>query len=222
MLKYLYTMRYTKLLSYFFTKRLQRKLGNYTFKIRNITFDNKSPKTRNVYYHGFKLLLGGLNKGLLLLLVGLALGIFPQLIVATASFALLRVFVGGLHFDSYTKCAYVSLISFITIGLLSKYTPYNYTINLLVFTTLLYICIMYAPIEHKNRLLNKNEKRRFKYISLIILVILFAIQITINDNNIKNSIMFGVLLSGIISAPITKLSNMVDRFKLLYLFKGIQ
>jgi len=85
---------------------------------------------------------------------------------------------------------------------MSKYIPYNSLINLIVFSTLFSIALIYAPVEHKNRKLSDNEKKRYKYISLAIIFILYSVQIIINDNNINNCIMYGVLLSGIIALPV--------------------
>jgi len=121
---------------------------------------------------------------------------------------LLRVYIGGLHFDSYTKCAWISLTSLTTLGLLSKYIPYNSLINLIVFLKLFCIILVYAPVEHKNRPLKRNEKIKFKYIALAILFVVYSIQILIQtlmgDTNISNSIMYGVMLSGIIAMPVFK------------------
>ncbi len=191
-LKYLFTLKYIKLLSYNSARFLQLKL-------------NKNNKEKYLYYYGFQILYGSINKGLLLLIIGLALHILPQILVATLSFMALRVFIGGLHFDSYTKCAWVSLASLTTLGLLSKYIPYNSLINLIVFLILFCIILVYAPVEHKNRPLKRNEKIKFKYIALAILFAIYFIQTLIGDNSVvSNSIMYGVLLSGLIAMPIFK------------------
>lgn len=193
--KYLISLRYIKLFSYWSARSLQQKL-------------NTSTKHKYMYYYGFQILFGAINKGLLLITAGLILNILPQLLIATLAFMLLRVFIGGLHFDSYTKCAWVSLASLITIGLLSKYVPYYYPINLVIFSTLFIIILKFAPIEHKNRLITKSQGVRFKITALVIEIVLFGTQLLLNNNNINNSIMYGVLLSGIIALPIlNKRSN---------------
>jgi|GEM_PF-2790270 len=156
------------------------------------------------YYYGFKILWGALIKGSLLLIVGLVLGILPQMLVVVLAFMSLRVFVGGLHFNSYTKCAWISLATLTLFSLLSALIPYNYIINLSIFLTVFVIAMVYAPVEHKNRLLTDNEKVKFKGISLVIIFILYILQLSINSNWVSNSIMYGVLLSGIIALPIFK------------------
>lgn len=220
-IQYLYTLRYTKLISYISAKwlqnKLQKELNEKTIEIPDIfnkiefikilfeklkSILDTNPKNKYLYYYGFQIFYGAINKGLLLLIAGLIFGILSQILVATLAFISIRSFLGGLHFDSYIKCAWVSLASLLTIGLLAKYIPYNSLINLFVFMTLFCIALKYAPVEHKNRKLNNKQKIRFKYISLIVLCALYSVQIFINDNNINNCIMYGVLLSGIIALPV--------------------
>ena len=155
-----------------------------------------------VYYYGFQIIIGAINKGILLILLGLLFEILPQLILVTISFAVLRIWIGGLHFNSYSKCSFASLISFLIIGLLDKYIYFNEIINIIIFIFALIIIIFYAPVEHKNRLLKSKDKIKFKLIALFILIVLFIIHILINNVIISNSIVYGVLLSGIIAIPI--------------------
>lgn len=109
------------------------------------------------YYYGFQILYGAINKFLLLIIAGILFQSLPQILIATLSFMTLRVFIGGLHFDSYTKCAYISLLCLVSMGLAGKYMPYSNIINLLVFLTVFVIALIYAPIEHKNRPLNNTQ-----------------------------------------------------------------
>jgi accessory gene regulator B len=188
-LRYLYTLRYVKLASYISAKSLQQKL-------------KQSHKQKYLYYYGFQFLYGAINKFALLILIGLILNILPQLLIATLSFVLLRVWIGGLHFDNYTKCAWYSLGCLTSMGLLAKYIPYDSEINLLVFLTVFVIALVYAPVEHKNRKLTNSKKIKFKYTALSLVLMVYIIQLFINDMNINNSIMYGILLSGVIAFPI--------------------
>jgi len=194
LLKYLITFKFIKILSYNSARFLQLKL-------------NESHKQKYLYYYGFQILYGAINKGLLLLLVGLLFHILPKILVVALSFMSLRLFIGGLHFDSYTKCAWVSLLTLVLTSLISANTTYNPIINFLVFSTLLVIAIKYAPVEHKNRILTDREKIKFKYIAMGLTIILFILQLVIKNEIINNSIMYGVLLAGLIALPIYNKSN---------------
>lgn len=227
---YLITLRYVKLASYNTSKWLQRKIHNEYIKAidklndKIIKLENRIIKLKEkiqllskdvenekylkhdykyVFYYGFQIIYGAINKFLLLIIAGLIFHALPQILIVCVSFMLLRVWIGGLHYDSYTKCAWMSLLCLVSMGLASKYIPYNNIVNILVFITVFLIALKYAPIEHKNRPLTDEKKVKFKYIALIMVIMIYSIQtiLCINGININNSIMYGILLSGIIALP---------------------
>jgi len=155
----------------------------------------ESHKHRYAYYYGFQAVYGTINKIILLSLLGLMLNIFPQVMIVALSFAMLRIWSGGLHFNSYTLCAYTTLISLVMMGLLAKYVVVN---HILVFAIVLIIFLLYAPAEHPNRLLSHKEKVWFKIIAIMVLFILFGVQLCVDNSLVSNSITYGVLLAGII------------------------
>lgn len=187
---YFITLRYVKLLSYISARTLKNKL-------------EQGAKQKYVYYYGFQILFNTINTALLLTITGLIFHILPQIAVTTLSFILIRGYIGGGHFDSYTKCGWTSLLCFVLMGLVSKYVPYNNIINLCAFVTVFLITVKYAPVEHKNRPLSNDKKIRFKHTALVLLFAVYGIQtLIISNNNIDNSIMYGVLLAGIIALPV--------------------
>ena len=197
---YILTFRYIKLISYFLSKYLHNKIQKY----HNKGYDmGKCIKyNRYTYYYGFQIIIGGINKFLLLIIPGLLLNILPQLLITTLSFASLRIWTGGLHYDSYTKCTYISLLSFTITALLSKYIILNQFISMLIFLSVLFLILIYAPIEHPNKPIKENKKIRFKIIALFVLTILVIINMFTYNTIISNSIIYGILLAGLISTPI--------------------
>ena len=180
---YLISLRYVKLASYISAKSLKNKY---------------------LYYYGFNIVYGAINKGLLLILAGVLFHALPQILLAALAFMTLRGYIGGLHFDSYTKCAWVSLCTLVGVGLLAKYMPYNNLVNIIVFISLSFIILKYAPIEHYNRLLKESDKGNFKCIALCLLIAIYCAELLKGNSDISNCIMYGVLLSGIIALPIFK------------------
>ena len=214
-IKYLFTFRYIKLISYIFTKLLYNHIPVFPsidskiipknildlFKSLHEQSKLKPYKLKYVYYYGFKIIIGGINKFILLIIPGLLLNILPQLIITTLSFSSLRIWTGGLHLDSYTKCSYISLLSFTIIALLSKYIILNQFISMSIFLSVLFLILIYAPIEHPNKPIKENKKIKFKLIALFVLSTLTIIHMFINNVIICNSIIYGILLAGIISTP---------------------
>jgi len=199
MKNYIITFRYVKLISYFLSKYLHSKIQKY----HNQGYDMGKCAKYNiqVYYYGFQIIIGGINKFLILIIPGLLLNILPQLLITTFSFASLRIWTGGLHYDSYTKCSYISLLSFTITALLAKYIILNQFITMLIFLSVFILILIYAPVEHPNRPIKEKEKIRFKIIALFVLTILIIIYIFTNNVIICNSIIYGILLTGVISTP---------------------
>ena len=197
---YILTFRYVKLLSYISAKYLHNKIQKY----HNQGYDMGKCAKYNiqVYYYGFQIIIGGINKFLLLIIPGLLLNILPQLLITTLSFVSLRIFTGGLHYDSYAKCSYISLLSFTITALLSKYIYINQFISMLIFLSVLFLILIYAPIEHPNKPIKENKKIKFKIIALFVLNILVIINLFTNNTIISNSIIYGILLVGLITTPI--------------------
>ena len=196
---YILTFRYIKLISYIFAKYLHNKIQKY----HNQGYDMGKCAKYNiqVYYYGWQIIIGGINKFLLLIIPGLLLNILPQLLLVTFSFASLRIWTGGLHFDSYPKCSYVSLLSFTLMALLSKYIILNQLITALIFLIVFIIILLYAPIEHKNHPIKENKKLKFKIIAICVLIILLAINTHKNNIIISNSIIYALILISMISTP---------------------
>jgi len=197
--RYIITFRYVKLISYILSKYLHNKIQKY----HNQGYDMGKCAKYNiqVYYYGFQIIIGGINKFLLLIIPGLLLNILPQLLITTLSFASLRIWTGGLHYDSYTKCTYISLLSFTIMALLVKYVILNQFITMLIFLSVLFLILIYAPIEHPNRPIKEKDKIKFKIIALFMLSILTIIHSFTNNIMVNNSIIYGILLTCLISTP---------------------
>lgn len=186
---YLY-LRFVKLWAYKSAKSLQ-------------TIREESHEHRYTYYYGFQIIYGAIVKGLLLIAVSYLLGILIPTLVLTGCFALLRVWSGGLHFDSYTKCAYISLASLLVFGCLARYVVLNDIITYGVFIFALIIFILYAPVEHVNRPLKEEEKKKYKVIAITTLILMFILTNIFNMGHLAtNSIAYGVLMASLIATPI--------------------
>lgn len=188
-MNYLLSLRYVKLFSYKSAKVLQEIM-------------EETHKHRYTYYYGFQIIYGTINKALLILLLGLLLGVLKETIVITLSFALVRVYAGGLHYDSYTKCAYVSLGILIGLGALAKVIQYNNIISLSIFLMTLLIFLLFAPVENKNKPIKENKKIKFKHLAIINLCLLMIIHDWIPSLIIKQAIIFGMLLAGFVASPL--------------------
>ena len=171
-------------------------------------FDIKKIKTTEeligVYNLALMVPVGAVFKGLSLILLSLILGVFWQVIVVVLTFMSLRSIAGGAHFSSYNKCAIFSLIQFIGIALIAKYTLQYlsiqniYSLLFLCILTGLYIIYRYIPRDTPNKpitnILQRSKFRRWSLYHILIWASIMTIFIFLNLKIIVIASCFGLLL----------------------------
>lgn len=144
------------------------------------------------------------------------LGIIKETLLLLVTYNIIRTFAFGIHATKSIYCLLASLTLFIGGVYVVKYIDLNVYIKVIT-SILLLICIYkYAPADtHKRPLINKKKRKRYKIISTI-LGIIYAILITIYNNNIiSNYLLIGMLEAVIMIHPLTyKIFNLpFDNYK---------
>lgn len=144
------------------------------------------------------------------------LGIIKETLLLLITYNIIRTFAFGIHATKSIYCLLASLTLFIGGVYVVKYIDLNVYIKVIT-SILLLICIYkYAPADtHKRPLINKKKRKRYKIISTI-LGIIYAILITIYNNNIiSNYLLIGMLEAVIMIHPLTyKIFNLpFDNYK---------
>lgn len=173
-MRYILDLRYVKLLAYKCAYALQNT-------------NEETHQHRYTYYYGFQFIFGLINEVLLLLLVSFILGMTGTTMLTALVFSSIRVFAGGLHLKSYTKCAYFSLIVLLVAGILGKFILFSMVVNIIIFSAVLLSILKYAI-------------KKGKLISIIILLTWFVINLFANSM----AIILGVMITGIIVLPYYK------------------
>ena len=169
-------------------------------------------KKRAIYYFAFQVFIGALVKAIVLVSLGIALNILLQLGLIVIIFCSLRLIAGGYHMDTYGKCLFVSMMLYVSAGIIAKYT-YNYwsiqALALLIVFTLsyaLFCTIKYAPKDTPNKpITDPEEIKKFKLLSLIYISIwtIFVILLLVYSNVMfVLCISFGVLLEMFTLTPL--------------------
>jgi len=173
-------------------------------KTRGCSLDGKFKviNTKYMFYYMYQNILSFLFDLFVLIIISLLLGTFVETMLVCISFISVRIFAGGMHFQSFTKCTYFSIIIFIILGLVAKYMPYSPKIIFIFYSTILGVYVKYAPAENVNRLLTKSEKARFKRLSITMLIIIFVVQLVYHNHMVSNACLLSVTLSGIITTPL--------------------
>lgn len=120
----------------------------------------------DIYIYGFELLISFCFSTIGVLIIGIILGRFLQTLMFLATFILLRSFTGGYHANTYAVCSLVTFSLFGVVLLLTEFAfvpLYQYLILGLVGTA---IMLLLVPIEHPNKKLSDDQKRKYKVISL--------------------------------------------------------
>lgn len=128
----------------------------------------------DIYIYGFELLISFFSSTIGVLIIGIILGRFLQTLMFLATFILLRSFTGGYHANTYAVCSIVTFSLFGMVLLLAKFVfvpLYLYPILGLIGTV---IMVWQVPIEHPNKKLSDDQKRKYKVISLMLFLIFIA------------------------------------------------
>lgn len=129
------------------------------------------------YVYGIEVFLSSLIGITLLLLIGLLTDSLLKVLVFLAVFIPLRQFTGGYHADTYLQCniqfVCVFLLNlFVSTILPDKLLPIIGIITILVGVI---VILILAPVEHPNKEITYQEKKRSKIIALCMFIAEFAI-----------------------------------------------
>ena len=128
----------------------------------------------DIYIYGFELLISFFFSTIGVLIIGIILGRFLQTLMFLATFILLRSFTGGYHANTYAVCSIVTFSLFGIVLLLAEFVfvpLYLYPILGLTGTV---IMVWQVPIEHPNKKLSDDQKRKYKVISLMLFLMFIA------------------------------------------------
>ncbi len=114
-----------------------------------------------------------------LIITGIILHKLDKLLFFFLPFMILRTSAGGIHASSAFRCFVYSVASFLTALLLEYlFYPFKYFIYINLFVAFILI-FRYAPQDSINKPFKRNEKQKFRVMSLLISITLISIIIFI-------------------------------------------
>ena len=154
-------------------------------------FDNK--KLQEIKY-GIETIYLTIIKTIVFIILSLFINTIKELLLFILFYGLIRLTGFGVHAKKSIHCWIVSIIIFILIPILIKYSILS---NTIIYTLLLIsniFIILYAPADTPKRPL-KNKKKRiiYKIITTIIGVIYTIIIIKTNNNLFKYSLLYSLI-----------------------------
>ncbi|SHH82368.1 accessory gene regulator B [Sporobacter termitidis DSM 10068] len=131
-------------------------------------------ENRKYYIYGIELVLNNV----LICLGIIALAIITKTIlisiIFSLSFCILRAYVGGYHSNTYLKCFCISVINYIIMLILNQTAEYKLILSCVLIGISVPIIIKFAPVEHENKPLSNEQKKKYKKVSILIISIITA------------------------------------------------
>lgn len=130
------------------------------------------------------------SKIIIYFIVFYLLSLTSYFIIGVIFFAVLRAAAGGYHEDTYFRCLFSSFVIFAVI----VYSGANLTLSLYYKLAIELISILlvwiYAPVDHPNKPIISNDRRKsLKYISMFVFVLLAIIGLLIGGKLGNTAIM---------------------------------
>lgn len=155
---------------------------------------------REIYEYGFQITMANIFNFIIVILIGLIFSSIIQALIFYSVFISIRIYSGGFHAKSYGKCfALFALICFLCMGGTYFLMNFRFLCYVSIMSVIIQgICInKMAPMEHDNRPLNKEEKKKFRARSRLIfsiwtVVILFSL---LYENTVLASMVTVTLIS---------------------------
>ena len=145
-----------------------------------------------------------ITKFIVIYTISIILGLWKETLLLLMFFNFLRATAFGLHASKSINCWISSIISFLLLPFICK----NYVLPNWFFIIISSVCIvlftLYAPADTVKRpLINAKKRKIYKIITIITSLIYTTLIFLINNNIIKNIIIFSMILQVILILPIT-------------------
>jgi accessory gene regulator B len=164
-----------------------------------------------IYYYGFQIVIGGIVKGIALVLAALVLGILRETVITILFFASLRTIAGGYHMSTYGKCMVTSMAMLLAGGFIVKYAHQYFSAEVFIILSIIiytagFISIMkWAPADTPNKRITDPKKRKsLKMWSLVHINLWLAASIILSCYKINELVIagcFGIILAIFIITP---------------------
>lgn len=171
-----------------------------TWLIASKTID---PEDRELYEYAVSCLFITLSPLLLILCIGFLLGMVRESIVLIIPFMTIRKFSGGIHAKSPFVCFVSSTGLLFFFLLIAQKINVNWILSLLLVLSGVSLMI-FSPIDSEERKLNRQEKKTFHRITMIMVISYAGIYMLLSHFGLKRyavCIALGIILSASLQFP---------------------
>ncbi len=144
------------------------------------------PENREFYFYGLQLAISKLFFFLVILAISLFTKTFPVSMAFIFMYSVIRQFSGGHHCRSEVCCFFVSILLYLIMILFYDIDMRSVKIFLCVTAAVSVLLIMiFSPIEHKNKPLFADERKKYGIISRVVagvLAVTVCVSLLLNIN----------------------------------------
>ena len=164
---------------------------------------------------GFYLLV---SKSIIIFSIAFILNILREVLLLFIIFNSLRITGYGLHASKTWICLLGSLTIFLGLPIISKIIIIPLYLEIIIGIIYIILLYRYAPADTEKRpLVNENRRKKYKFITTMVGIILVFINLIITDSVISNLIIFGMSIEVFMILPISyKLFNFTYNNYLAY------
>lgn len=133
---------------------------------------------KDIYTYGLDLIISGLIGILTVLLAGIIIGEIFYAIIYNLIMVIVRIYTGGYHASTHAKCLISYVLTFFTsiVILKEEFIKLNRPVEIVISILDLLTIAIYAPLENKNKVLSKVQKRKYKIICIVEYMIILVIS----------------------------------------------
>lgn len=183
-------------------KNLVDKFCNFILKKMKNKMPDITEEQGEVILYGLQLILGEIPKIILLFVIGFLLGVGWYVLFAFIVIAPYRGVSGGFHLHTHIGCIITTNLFYLGNVLISKYLYLDslekYILIGLAFIFGILMISIYAPADTENvPIISKEERKKKKILSYILLTIMLILAIIIPDRILSNILILGSIIQTI-------------------------
>ena len=171
-----------------------------------VTTYNKDLSQRDIdkIKYGLEGLYLTITKLIFIIIVSIILGIWKETLLLILIFNGIRLTAFGVHAKRSIDCLISSTLFFILFPILCIKLTIPLIVKIILVIPLTVLIGIFAPADTEKRpLINKQKRKIYKILSIIISIIYMTIAIVIKDNTLSNCFIFAIVIQIIIMLPIT-------------------
>lgn len=155
---------------------------------------------------GLECFFGEISKLIIYLFIFSLFSLTKYFLVAALFFCIPRTMAGGYHEETFWRCFLTSLMIFSSILVISINVEFSIYIKLMVAIITIVLFWIYAPVDHPNKpIISEYRRKKLKYTSFLLVVFLIIISFLLPES--YKTIGIIALLFQAISLPFGELSN---------------